>query len=99
MHTENGPCLPRRYRGRTGGMSMQPTDKASRRSVIRSFCASMAAAGAGLFGVAHAQTSDTVKKTSSDNPAPDGKPPLFSSWVTYGGLVFIAGKGEHGPGD
>jgi 2-iminobutanoate/2-iminopropanoate deaminase len=78
---------------------MHPTDKAARRSMIRSFFASAAAAGAGLFGVAHAQTSDTTKKTSSDNAAPDAKPPLFSSWVTYGGLVFIAGKGEHGPGD
>jgi 2-iminobutanoate/2-iminopropanoate deaminase len=78
---------------------MQSTDNASRRSLIRSFFATATAAGAGLFGVAHAQTSDAVKKTSSDNPAADGKPPLFSSWVTYGGLVFIAGKGEHGPGD
>jgi 2-iminobutanoate/2-iminopropanoate deaminase len=78
---------------------MQSTDNASRRSLIRSFFAAATAAGAGLFGVAHAQTSDAVKKTSSDTPAADGKPPLFSSWVTYGGLVFIAGKGEHGPGD
>jgi len=78
---------------------MQSTDNASRRSLIRSFFATATAAGAGLFGVAHAQTSDAVKKTSSDTPAADGKPPLFSSWVTYGGLVFIAGKGEHGPGD
>jgi 2-iminobutanoate/2-iminopropanoate deaminase len=78
---------------------MHPNDNPTRRSVFRSFFASMAAAGAGLFGVAHAQTGDTTKKTSSDNPAPDAKPPLFSSWVTYGGLVFIAGKGEHGPGD
>jgi enamine deaminase RidA (YjgF/YER057c/UK114 family) len=78
---------------------MHSTDNASRRSIIRSFLATVAAAGAGLFGAAHAQTSDTSKKTSSDNPAPGSKPPLFSSWVTYGGLVFIAGKGEHGPGD
>jgi 2-iminobutanoate/2-iminopropanoate deaminase len=78
---------------------MHSTVRQSRRSVVRSFLASVAAASAGLFGVARAQTSDTAKKTSSDNAAPDSKPPLFSSWVTYGGLVFIAGKGEHGPGD
>jgi len=78
---------------------MRSTDNASRRSVIRSFFASVAAASAGLFGVAHAQTANTAKKTSSDTPAPGSKPPLFSSWVTYGGFVFIAGKGEHGPGD
>jgi 2-iminobutanoate/2-iminopropanoate deaminase len=73
------------------------TPPESRRSVIRSFFASVAAAGAGLFTVARAQQADTAptKKTSSDNPAPGSKPPLFSSWVTYGNLVFIAGKGEH----
>ena len=81
---------------------MDVRDSSSRRSLIRSFCASIAAAGAGLFGVARAQTSEPqplVKRTSSDNQAPGGKPPLFSGWVTYGNLVFIAGKGEHGPGD
>ncbi len=78
---------------------MRSTDTATRRSMIRSFFATLAATGAGLFGVAHAQTSGPSKKTSSDNPDPGSKPPLFSSWVTYAGLVFIAGKGEHGPGD
>jgi enamine deaminase RidA (YjgF/YER057c/UK114 family) len=80
---------------------MEVTDTASRRSLIRSFFASAAAAGAGLFGVAHAQSTDNppVKRTSTDNQAPGSKPPLFSGWVTYGNLVFVAGKGEHGPGD
>ena len=72
----------------------------SRRSVIRSFFASIAAAGAGLFGVAHAQTAgEMVKRTSTDNQPAGDKPPLFSGWVTYGHLVFVAGKGEHTPGD
>ena len=78
---------------------MHDTDNASRRSVVKSFFATMAAAGAGLFGAAHAQTPDTGKKTSSDNQPPGDKPPLFSGWVTYGNLVFVAGKGEHTPGD
>ena len=78
---------------------MNVTASASRRSLIRTFFASVAAAGAGLFGVAHAQTSGAAKKTSTDNQPAGAKPPLFSSWVTYGGLVFIAGQGEHGPGD
>ena len=78
---------------------MAATATASRRSLIGGFFASVAAAGAGLFGVAHAQTGDTAKKTSTDAQPAGDKPPLFSSWVTYGGLVFIAGKGEHGPGD
>jgi 2-iminobutanoate/2-iminopropanoate deaminase len=71
--------------------------------VIRSFFASMAAAGAGLFGVAHAQpapqANEMVKRTSTDDRPPGGNPPLFSGWVTYGNLVFVAGKGEHTPGD
>ena len=80
---------------------MQVTDKSSRRSLIRSVFGSLAAAGAGVVGVAHAQTrpAETQKRTSTDNQPAGDKPPLFSSWVTYGGLVFIAGKGEHGPGD
>jgi enamine deaminase RidA (YjgF/YER057c/UK114 family) len=82
-------------------MAMEVTDKASRRSVFRSFFAAAAATGAGLFGVAHAQQSDTnlVKRTSTDNQPPGDKPPLFSGWVTYGNLVFVAGKGEHTAGD
>jgi enamine deaminase RidA (YjgF/YER057c/UK114 family) len=80
---------------------MEVTESASRRSLIRSFFASAAAAGAGLFGVAQAQSTDSapVKRTSSDAQPAGGKPPLFSGWVTYGNLVFVAGKGEHGPGD
>ena len=80
---------------------MAVADTASRRSWIRSLFATTAAAGAGLFGVARAQSADQapVKRTSTDNQAPGSKPPLFSGWVTYGNLVFVAGKGEHGPGD
>ena len=82
---------------------MQTTDHPSRRSWIRSFFASAAAAGAGLFGVAQAQTPspspEWVKRTSTDNQPAGDKPPMFSGWVTYGNLVFIAGKGEHTPGD
>jgi 2-iminobutanoate/2-iminopropanoate deaminase len=82
---------------------MKVSESASRRSVIRSVFASMAAAGAGLFGVAHAQTTpqahEMVKRTSTDDRPPGGNPPLFSGWVTYGNLVFVAGKGEHTPGD
>jgi len=79
---------------------MHPTDTPTRRSVFRTVLASVAAAGAGLFGsAAHAQTTEPAKKTSTDDQPAGAKPPLFSSWVTYGNLVFIAGQGEHGPGD
>jgi 2-iminobutanoate/2-iminopropanoate deaminase len=79
---------------------MQVPENSSRRSVIRSFLASVAA-GMGLTSVAHAQTPDArpVKRTSTDSQTPGDKPPLFSGWVTYGNLVFVAGKGEHTPGD
>jgi 2-iminobutanoate/2-iminopropanoate deaminase len=79
---------------------MHPTDTPTRRSMFRTFLASVAAAGAGLVGgTAHAQTAEPTKKTSTDDQPAEAKPPLFSSWVTYGNLVFIAGQGEHGPGD
>jgi 2-iminobutanoate/2-iminopropanoate deaminase len=81
---------------------MTASDTASRRSVVGSFIATAAAAVAGLFSsTAHAQSSDPalVKKTSTDNRPAGGDPPLFSSWVTYGNLVFIAGKGHHETGD
>ena len=82
---------------------MEVTDSASRRSVIRSFFASAAAAGAGLIGLGQArvsaQANEMVKRTSTDNQPAGDKPPMFSGWVTYGNLVFVAGKGEHSPGD
>lgn len=82
---------------------MEVTDRASRRSVIRSFFASAAAAGAGLIGLGQArvsaQANEMVKRTSTDNQPAGDKPPMFSGWVTYGNLVFVAGKGEHTPGD
>ena len=82
---------------------MEVVEKDSRRSVIRTFFASVAAAGAGVFGAAQAQAqapaNELVKRTSSDNQPPGDKPPMFSGWVTYGNLVFIAGKGEHTAGD
>ena len=79
---------------------MAVSDTASRRSVVTSFFATLAATVGGLFGTsAHAQAPDAVKRTSSDNQPAGSKPPLFSGWVTYGNLVFIAGKGHHEPGD
>ncbi len=79
---------------------MEFTDNTSRRSVLRTFFASLAA-GVGLSGVAQAQTptTDTGKRTSTDNQPAGDKPPLFSGWVTYGNLVFVAGKGHHTTGD
>ena len=82
---------------------MAAAETASRRSVVTSFFATLAAAVGGLFstfalGLRH-PGNIAVKKTSTDNQPAGAKPPLFSSWVTYGNLVFIAGKGHHEPGD
>jgi len=82
---------------------MHVQENTSRRSIIRTALASTTAAIAAVFGTTHAAAAQAgeplVKKTSSDNAKPDSKPPLFSSWATYGNLVFIAGKGHHEPGD
>ena len=81
---------------------MTASETASRRSVVATFFATAAAAVSGLFASsAQAQSADSamVKKTSTDSRPAGGDPPLFSGWVTYGNLVFIAGKGHHEAGD
>lgn len=60
----------------------------------------VAAAGAGLFGVARAQSGQSGSTPRpTDNQAEGRRAPTFSGSVTHGGLVYVAGKGEHGPGD
>ena len=54
-----------------------------------------AAAGA---GVAQAQSSGLVKKVHRRG-APRKNKPLFNQAVSYGNLLFIAGKGYHKEGD
>ena len=82
---------------------MHAHENASRRSIIRTALASAATAMAALFGTRRVEAAQAgeplVKKTSADNAKPGSKPPLFSGWVTYGNLVFIAGKGYHEAGD
>ncbi len=56
-----------------------------------------ALAGAAAAGAAKAQ-SGTVKKVHGPKPKP-GTTPLFSGAVSYGNLLFIAGKGAHFQGD
>jgi 2-iminobutanoate/2-iminopropanoate deaminase len=70
---------------------MKVSDKhTARRSALRSLMAMAAAGFAGLFSSAQARQGD---------PPKPNQPPLFSGSVTHGGLVYVAGKGEHGPGD
>lgn len=54
-----------------------------------------AVAGAAVAGAAKAQAGP-VKKVHGPKPKTT---PLFSSAVSYGNLLFIAGKGAHFPGD
>jgi 2-iminobutanoate/2-iminopropanoate deaminase len=72
----------------------------ARRSLMQSFLAMAAAGVAGLFGVGQAKQSDPAKPepNSSAGQTPN-QPPLFAGSVTHGGLVYVAGKGEHGPGE
>jgi 2-iminobutanoate/2-iminopropanoate deaminase len=64
----------------------------NRRTLLKTAVAGLAAAGA-----AQAQTGPT-KKVHYKGKKPE-KTPLFSGAVSYGNLLFIAGKGAHVPGD
>lgn len=79
---------------------MASHNHAARRSALRSLMAMAAAGFAGLFGSADARQGDAPKPKPAAAPAqtPTG-PPLFAGSVTHAGLVYVAGKGEHGPGD
>lgn len=66
--------------------------KSNRRKLLVGALAGVAAASA-----ARAQTGP-VKKVHGPKPKP-GTVPLFSSAVSYGNLLFIAGKGAHFKGD
>jgi 2-iminobutanoate/2-iminopropanoate deaminase len=63
---------------------------AKRRSLLKG-----ALAGAAVAGTARAQ-SGPVKKVHGPKPKTT---PLFSSAVSYGNLLFLAGKGAHFAGD
>lgn len=78
------------------------TQKTSRKSAIKSMFSGILAAGAGLFGISQAKAAsngETPKpiKTIAEKNQQDI--PLFSSVKIHNGLVYIAGKGEHGEGD
>ena len=70
---------------------MEQKKSTSRRGVI------LGAAAAAAAVPAMAQTAPT-KKVHRKGPKP-AKTPLFNSAVSYGNLLFIAGKGAHFEGD
>ena len=65
---------------------------ADRRSLLK------AAFGMGVAPSTPGAQSTPSKKVHYKGPRPD-KPPLFSGAVSYGNLLFIAGKGAHFQGD
>lgn len=70
--------------------------KNSRRTLLRR--AALAAAGAGT-GAAQAADAKPAKKVHYRNGQKPAKTPLFSGAVSYGNMLFIAGKGAHYEGD
>jgi len=63
----------------------------------RGFLKAGVAAAAGA-GVAQGQPAGPAKKVHYRGPKPKGTP-MFSGAVSYGNLLFIAGKGYHKEGD
>jgi 2-iminobutanoate/2-iminopropanoate deaminase len=78
-------------------------EKQSRRHLLKNAAAAAAVAtgGAMVGKSAAAQTGKLEKKSYSSKPSSDTAPskaPLFSSVVSYGNLVFLAGVGYHEKG-
>ncbi|MFB3903977.1 MAG: RidA family protein [Acidobacteriota bacterium] len=74
-------------------------NKKTRRGMVKAVVATAALAGA-VSQSAAAQTGGgaAVKRVHYRGKKPEGTP-LFSSAVSYGNLLFIAGKGAHFEGD
>jgi 2-iminobutanoate/2-iminopropanoate deaminase len=72
--------------------------KQNRRNVLKATAAVVAASG--VLGLGKAEAKDKgKKKVHYRDGKPPEKTPLFSGAVSYGNLLFIAGKGAHFPGD
>ncbi len=79
---------------------MAVTESTSRRSVFATVLASVMAAGASLLRPAQGQAATPATPPAPPDALSQGeKLPLFSGSKVHGDLVFVAGKGEHGPGD
>ena len=76
---------------------MEIQKKTSRRKALFGAAVTTGAAAASVAMPAQAQTTP-VKKVHRNGPKP-AKTPLFNSAVSYGNLLFIAGKGAHFKGD
>src|SRR5262252_5218418 len=73
-------------------------EKQSRRGLLKNAAKAAAAvtAGTALAPAAKAQTTGKLeKKAYGPPPKEGGETPLFSSVISYGNLVFLAGVGAH----
>lgn len=71
-------------------------EKATRRSILKNAAAAAGALGgsAVLAGTAEARTPSPQKKAWGPPPK-NGEAPLFSSAISYGNMLFLAGVGAH----
>jgi enamine deaminase RidA (YjgF/YER057c/UK114 family) len=72
-------------------------EQQSRRGLLKNAAKAAVAVtgGAALAQTAKAQVSGKLEKKSYGPPPKNGEAPLFSSIVSYGNLVFLAGVGAH----
>lgn len=71
--------------------------KQDRRNLIKGTAAFVGAAA--VVGTVKAEAKEKSKKKVYYKEAKPEKTPLFSGAVSFGNLLFIAGKGAHFPGD
>ena len=72
--------------------------KENRRTLLKRTATLMVASTVAATGTAQAKEKSNKKKVYYTGPKPE-KTPLFSGAVSFGNLLFIAGKGAHFPGD
>ena len=72
-------------------------EKQSRRGLLKNAAKAAAAvtAGTALAPAAKAQTTGKLEKKAYGTPSKESETPLFSSVISYGNLVFLAGVGAH----
>ena len=78
---------------------MAATENTSRRSVLATVLTSVTAAAGSLFFPGRASARGGIPARAPADALQGDKAPLFSGSKIHGDLVFVAGKGEHGPGD
>ncbi len=72
-------------------------EQQSRRGLLKNAAKAAVAVtgGAALAQTAKAHVSGNLQKKSHGAPPKNGETPLFSSVISYGNLVFLAGVGAH----